>query len=113
MSYTSIYSFSLFSELGAPSSDLLSSKEEELKKICSQFESIFITHLLRQMRKGLPKSDFLGGGIVGDILRDQWDQILAEKIAQGGGVGLAKILYESVSQQEEKIRMSSSGGENE
>lgn len=114
MSYSTIYSFSLFSQLEAPStSDPLQAKEEELKKICSQFESIFINHLLRQMRKGLPKSDFLDGGIVGDIFRDQWDQILAEKIAQGGGFGLAKILYEKVSQQEAKIRMSLTGGEKE
>lgn len=114
MSYSSIYSFSLFNQLKAPStSDFLPRREEELKKICSQFESIFITQLLRQMRKGLPKSDFLDGGIVGDIFRDQWDQILAEKIAQGGGFGLAKILYEKVSQQEAKIRMSLTGGEKE
>lgn len=103
MSYSTIYPFPLFSQLEAPAtSDLFPAKGPDLKKICSQFESIFITHLLRQMRKGLPKSDFLGGGIVADILRDQWDQILAEKIAQGGGFGLAKILYEKVSQQEAK-----------
>lgn len=103
MSYSSIYSFSLFSQLRAPStSDFSQTKEKDLKKMCTQFESIFITHLLRQMRKALPKSDFLGGGIAGDIFRDQWDEVLAEKIAQGGGIGLAKILYEKVSHQESK-----------
>jgi len=103
MSYSDIYSFSLFSQPGAPStSDILPTKEKDLKKVCSQFESIFITHLLRQMRKALPKSDFLGGGVVGDIFRDQWDEILAEKIAQGGGIGLARVLYEKVSHQESK-----------
>jgi len=103
MSYSSIYSFSLFNQPGASStSDILPTKEKDLEKVCSQFESIFITHLLRQMRKALPESDFLGGGIVGDIFRDQWDEILAKKIAQGGGIGLARFLYEKVSQQESK-----------
>jgi len=101
MSYSSIYSFSLFNQSGTSStSDILPTKGKDLKKVCSQFESIFIAYLLRQMRKALPKSDFLGGGIVGDIFRDQWDEIMAEKIAQGGGIGLAKVLYEKVSHQE-------------
>ena len=103
MSYSSIYSFSLSNQSGTSStSDILPTKGKDLKKVCSQFESIFIAYLLRQMRKALPKSDFLGGGIVGDIFRDQWDEIMAEKIAQGGGIGLAKVLYEKVSHQESK-----------
>lgn len=70
--------------------------EEDLKKICRQFESIFLTYFVRQMRKAIPKSDFLEGGLAGEFYRDQWDQALAEKMAEGGGIGLAKILYQQL-----------------
>lgn len=70
--------------------------EESLKKVCREFESIFLTYLVRQMRKAIPKSDFLEGGLAGEFYRDQWDQVLAEKMTEGGGIGLAKILYQQL-----------------
>jgi len=62
MLYPLTYSFSLFNQPKLPStSNLQQLKKKDVRKICSQFESIFITYLLRQMRKSIPKSDFLEG----------------------------------------------------
>jgi len=110
MLYPLTYSFSLFNQPKLPStSNLQQLKKKDVRKICSQFESIFITYLLRQMRKSIPKSDFLEGTMREEFFREQWDEILAEKIAQGGGIGLAEILYEKVRHQESKMRMSLPG----
>ena len=71
-------------------------KPKDAKEICSEFESIFIRHLLQQMRKTLPKSDFLDGGITGEFFNSQWDETLAQKIAEGGGIGLGNAIYSSL-----------------
>jgi len=71
-------------------------KPNDAKKACSEFEGIFISYLLHQMRKALPKSDFLDGGITEKFFNSQWDEVLAQKIAEGGGIGLANVIYSSL-----------------
>jgi len=86
--------FSLNSPLSKEKGKL---KPKDAKRVCSEFESIFISYLLHQIRKALPKSDFLDGGIAESFFNSQWDEVLAQKIAEGGGIGLAKIIYSSLS----------------
>ncbi|OPX41044.1 MAG: hypothetical protein B1H13_04220 [Desulfobacteraceae bacterium 4484_190.3] len=66
--------------------------EEKLKKACADFESIFISYMLKTMRRTIPQSGlnkFPGK----DIYTSMVDQKVAEDLAKrGGGIGLQKML---------------------
>lgn len=72
-------------------------KEAELKKVCADFESIFIYTLLQKMRDTVPKSGLLtemqGKGTYNAMI----DQKVAEAMAKNGGMGLQTMLYDQIS----------------
>ena len=73
--------------------------EGKLKKACEDFESIFISQMLKEMRKSIPKSGLLDGGNEQDAYLSLFDEAFSKSIAQGGGIGLGKILYQNVMKQ--------------
>ncbi len=71
-------------------------KEQDNKKLwqaCVDFEAIFINQMLTQMRKTVPKSDFLGNTSEEKIFRGMLDEKLSEESAKGGRLGIAKMMY--------------------
>ncbi|MEA3486366.1 MAG: rod-binding protein [Thermodesulfobacteriota bacterium] len=66
--------------------------EKKLKKACADFESIFISYMLKTMRRTIPQNGlnkFPGK----DIYATMIDQKVAEDLAKrGGGIGLQEIL---------------------
>jgi len=72
-------------------------KKEDLKTVCTEFESIFLTSLLKELEKTSLHSDLLGEGIDAEIVRGMWTQVLAQKIAEGGGIGIKNMLYKQLS----------------
>ena len=72
-------------------------RDQEIQKVGSEFESLFLAQLLKSMRKTVPKSGFLGGGgWIEDFYWDMFDQGLSQSIARGGGIGLAKMVYQQM-----------------
>jgi len=65
---------------------------KKLKKACADFESIFISYMLKTMRRTIPQSglnNFPGK----DIYDTMIDQKVAEDLAKrGGGIGLQEML---------------------
>jgi len=82
--------------------------EENLKKVCSQFEAIFLSYLFRQMKKTIPESGFLKEEFSSKIYEEEFYDTIAEKVAEAGCLGLAKILF---NQLKNRIK-EKSGGEN-
>ena len=70
--------------------------EGKLKKACGDFESIFISQLLKEMRKSIPKSGLLDGGGQQDMYLSLFDEELSKSLAKRGGIGLGKILYQNI-----------------
>lgn len=70
-------------------------EEERLKKACAGFESIFIYHLLQSMRKTVPKGGYLSENSTSkETYMMMFDQKVAEELAKkGGGIGLQKMLF--------------------
>ncbi len=68
-----------------------------LKSACEGMESLFISHMLAEMRKTVPKSDFLGGGRAEEIYTSIMDAELAKQMAGAGGLGLSTVLLEQLS----------------
>ena len=68
---------------------------ERLKKACKDFESIFITHLLKTMRSSSNESGLFGKGLGGEFYQGILEAEVAQKVAHSDGIGLAEILYKS------------------
>ncbi len=84
----------------------VSFQEKRLKKLCSEFEAIFLSFLFKQMKKTIPKSDLLEEDFAQRIYEDELYNILAEKIAEEGKFGIAKMLYRELT----SIKQSREGG---
>ena len=72
-----------------------------LYQACQKFESVFISYLLKSMRKTVPETDYLNnGGIQKGIYMSMMDEEIARVVAEGPGIGLAAALYRQLSQSE-------------
>lgn len=71
-------------------------KEAELRKVCADFESIFIYNMLQKMRSSVPQSGLLREMQGKDAYNAMVDQKVAEDLAGSGGVGLQKMLYDQI-----------------
>jgi Rod binding domain-containing protein len=67
----------------------------EEQKAAKDFESVFTTMLLKEMRQTL-ESDSLFSGDSSDIYGGLFDQFLGQHIADAGGLGLAKVVSEGL-----------------
>ncbi len=70
--------------------------EQELKKACADFESIFIYTMLQKMRRTVPKSGLFHPMTGKDVYTTIMDQKVAEDLAGRGGLGLQKVLFENI-----------------
>jgi flagellar protein FlgJ len=70
----------------------------QLKKVCQAFESLFVGQLMKEMRDTVPKNDLFDGGHAEEIYTSLLDEKFSEEIAANGSLGLAKKLYESLSE---------------
>jgi len=76
---------------------------ESLRRICQDFESVFITYLMQSMRKTIPKSDWTNGenssiGFSEDVYLSMMDENIARAVSKANGIGLAAVLYQQLSQ---------------
>ncbi len=69
-------------------------QEKELKDACQQFEEMFLTQMLTQMRKSAPKDGMFSGGQGEQQFAEMLDQERAKSWSQEGGIGLATMMFE-------------------
>jgi len=70
----------------------------DLKKAAQGFESYFVDQMLKEMRKSIPKDDFLGDSDhQQEIFQDMSDQAVADNAAKTGSFGIANSLYRELS----------------
>lgn len=65
-----------------------------LKSICAEFESIFMTYMLKSMRTSLVEEGMMGNSHASKIINAMFDENLALEVARGGGIGLGKVIFE-------------------
>jgi len=73
----------------APSS---TGNADDLRKACSEFESLFIFHLLKEMRSTIPKTGLLSGGRGEAMYTSMFDAEVAREMASQRGMGLSEFL---------------------
>jgi Rod binding domain-containing protein len=66
-----------------------------LEEVAAQFESIFLQQMLKSMRDATVKSDLFDSSQM-DTYQGMADQQLALKLAEGGGIGLARMMVEQM-----------------
>ena len=71
-------------------------KNNGLKKACTEFESIFITHMLKTMGKTIDKGGILGNSNENKIIKSMFDERLGNSIARSGGIGIGAMLFEKL-----------------
>ena len=71
-------------------------RQARLEKACSQFESIFITYMLKSMRTAVTEDGILKNSNESEIIQSMFDENLDQAMAKGKGMGLGKMLFESL-----------------
>lgn len=86
------------SALISQKTDKLSEKQknelEHLKKACSDFESIFMHQMLKEMRKTVNQTGMIHGGQAEEIFSDMLDSERSKEMK----VGLGDMLFNQLSQ---------------
>ena len=72
-------------------------QDKELKEACKGFEAMFLNMMYKQMRATVPTDDLFGESNAKKVYQEMHDEKLMDSIAQGGGVGLADMLYKQLS----------------
>lgn len=72
-------------------------QDKRLRQVCTEFESIFLYNLFKEMRRTVPKSGLLPSAPGKDTYEMMFNQKVAEDLSKRGeGIGLQKILYEQL-----------------
>jgi flagellar protein FlgJ len=85
----------------------MESKENEsfeIRQVCKEFESLFLNHLLKEMRATVPKSGLFDGGQAEQIYTSMFDEQLSQELARHGGVGLAQMIQRSLMNGQNNIK---------
>ena len=70
--------------------------DPRLRAACAEMESLFLSHLLKEMRATIEKSDFINGGQAEEIFTSLLDVEISKKMSAAGGIGLSAILLEQL-----------------
>ena len=70
--------------------------DSRLRAACAEMESLFLSHLLKEMRATVEKSGFSSGGQAEEIFTSLLDVELSKKMSAAGGIGLSAILLEQL-----------------
>lgn len=83
---------------------------ERLRRVCGEFEGFFLSYMMRMMRKGGLRTDFLSGGLAGDIFTDQFLMALGREAGRRHSLGIAEMLYNSLAPRMQARHTSKPGG---
>ena len=78
--------------------------EPELRDACRQMESLFIHHLLKEMRATIHKSGFISGGRAEEIYTSMMDAEMAAKISTRGGIGLSEMMLHQLGSRSSQVK---------
>lgn len=85
--------------------------DKQLKKVCKDFEQIMLNMMFKEMKKTVIKSELFENSFAQDTFEEMYNEKITEKISEGRGIGLADMLYKSLSSRMNKT-YGSAGAEN-
>jgi flagellar protein FlgJ len=72
----------------------ISQEEDSIKKAAQGLEELFLSTMLEQMRKTVPKGEWSNSAA--DTFQSMFDSELAKQVAQNGSFGLANQVIDSL-----------------
>jgi peptidoglycan hydrolase FlgJ len=66
----------------------------KLKEACAEFESVFISYLLKEMRATIPKTGLISGGRAEEIYTSMLDTEISKEMASQRGIGLSSLFLD-------------------
>jgi len=75
-------------------------RREELLRASQEFESYFLSYMLKVMRETVPKGE-LTENKMGDMYYSFYDQEIGKRAAQAGGIGLSDYVLAAVARNED------------
>lgn len=87
----------------APQPAMSPAEQAKLKKACQDFESFFLSYLMKQMRSTVPAGGFVKDSRPTQLYQEMQDEAVAARIAQSpNSMGLSNMLYKTISEQQLK-----------
>lgn len=89
----------VYNDLGALQNLKLQSRDDPdaaLGEVASQFESVFVSMMLKSMRDTLPEDGLFSSSQMGTY-QDMFDQQLALDLSRNNGIGLASVIEHQLS----------------
>lgn len=77
--------------------DADANKEKEMRKAAQDFEAVFISKIWQGMKSTVPKEGYLHSKQEEQYM-SMFDREFAEKMARAGGIGLADMIYDQLSE---------------
>jgi flagellar protein FlgJ len=71
-------------------------RDAKLRRVCADFESIFMHYILKSARRGLPENGVFDKTYESKIYKSMVDEQMALSVARGRGMGLGQLLYEQL-----------------
>lgn len=75
----------------------------ELLRASQEFESYFLSYLMKVMRETVPKGA-LTANRMGDMFYSFYDEEIGKRASQAGGIGLSDYVLEAVARNEDLVR---------
>ena len=84
-----------------------SARRGELLRASQEFESYFLSYLMKVMRETVPKGA-LTANRMGDMFNSFYDEEIGKRAAQAGGIGLSAYILDTVARNETPMRPTTS-----
>lgn len=85
-----------------PTSATEAAPSPELQKAAEQFESLLLHMMIKSMRDSVPRTDLFGDAAGRETYEMMRDQEMAKSMAEGGGVGFARMIVSQFAGREEE-----------
>ncbi len=87
--------------------DKESSRTAQLKKQSNELEAVFLTQLIQSMEKTVPEG---ASGSKNSLSTMMFGSVMGDAMTQGGGIGLSKMIFESLKNMDEVPDLAGAGG---
>lgn len=76
--------------------------DKKLKEACTELETVFVNMIFKRMRDTVPRGNLIPESMGEQVFRSMLDEELVRKVSKGEGTGIAKMLYDQLSQNQNK-----------
>lgn len=89
-------------EGSSPKTSLNAAQDKRLKGACQDFEALFLSTILKGMRKTVEKSNLFGSDSAENTFQEMMDDEISKSSAKTSSMGIADMLYRQLTSEAEK-----------